>query len=203
MGALGTTLKEKSHLDQELQRKRRKRIKIAQDGGTRDERHKTQKEVCSRKYQSNSKKKVSKKCNTIWKKRAQEPRSVWAMFFWPTRGRPTCLVHLDGVPLPMVPQYRYLGIVLTPCLSWRAHVAYLCARGDGLFHQPSAWCHGESPASHFCTPLCSLRMSCPTRLSVRSALRVSCPTRLSVRSAFGDERSPITRARQHFLALFQ
>ena len=66
-----------------------------------------------------------------------------AMVFGPTRGRTPCLVHLGGVPLPIVLQYRYLGIVLTPCLSWRAHVAYLCARGDRLFHQSSAWCHGE------------------------------------------------------------
>ena len=71
------------------------------------------------------------------------PNKSAVMVFGPTRGRTPCLVHLGGVPLPMVLQYRYLGIVLTPCLSWRAHVAYLCARGDRLFHQSGAWCHGE------------------------------------------------------------
>ena len=71
------------------------------------------------------------------------PNKSAVMVFGPTRGRSPCLVHLGGVPLPMVLQYRYLGIVLTLCLSWRAHIAYLCARGDRLFHQSSAWCHGE------------------------------------------------------------
>ena len=28
-------------------------------------------------------------------------------------------------------------------LSWRAHVEFVCSRGDRLFHQASAWCLGE------------------------------------------------------------
>ena len=33
--------------------------------------------------------------------------------FSPVRGRPDCCVHLGGVPLPLVQQYTYLGIVLS------------------------------------------------------------------------------------------
>ena len=54
-------------------------------------------------------------------------------------GRPDCCVHLGGVPLPLV----WLGVVLSPTLSWRPHVDFLCSRGDRLFHQASAWCLGE------------------------------------------------------------
>ena len=39
----------------------------------------------------------------------------------------------------MVPRlFQFLA-----CLSWRAHIAYPCARGDLLFHQSIAWCHGD------------------------------------------------------------
>ena len=60
------------------------------------------------------------------------------MVFGPLRGRPDCCVHPGGVPLPLVQQYRYLGVVLSPSLSWRPHVDFLCSRGDRLFHQASA-----------------------------------------------------------------
>ena len=71
------------------------------------------------------------------------PTKSAAMVFGPARSRPDCRVHLGGVPLPVVTQYRYLGVVLTPELSWRAHDAHVFSRGDRLFHQSSAWCHGE------------------------------------------------------------
>ena len=48
-----------------------------------------------------------------------------------------------GVSLPLVPQYRYLGVTLTSTLSWGPHVDLVCARGDRLFHQACAWCRGE------------------------------------------------------------
>ena len=67
------------------------------------------------------------------------------MVFGPLRGRPDCCV--GGVPLPLVHQYRYLGVVLFSTLFWRPHVEFLCSRGDCLFHQASAWCFGE------CLPL--------------------------------------------------
>ena len=43
----------------------------------------------------------------------------------------------------LVQQYKYLGVVLSPTLSWRPHVDFVCSRGDRLFHQASAWCLGE------------------------------------------------------------
>ena len=46
---------------------------------------------------------------------------------------------LGGIPLPVVARYRYLGVVFTPDLSWR----------DRMFHQSSAWCHGEGLTASF------------------------------------------------------
>ena len=59
--------------------------------------------------------------------------------FGPMRGCPDCCVHLGS----LVQQYRYLGVVLSPTLSWRPHVDFICSRGDCLFHQASACCLGE------------------------------------------------------------
>ena len=53
------------------------------------------------------------------------------------------LTAVFTVPLPLVQQYRYLGVVLSTTLSWRPHVDFLYSRGDRLFHQASAWCLGE------------------------------------------------------------
>ena len=76
------------------------------------------------------------------------PTKSSAMVFGPVRSRRTCLVHQGGIPLLVVTQYRYLGTTFTPDLCWGAHIDYVCARGDRLLHQSSAWCHGEGlPAS--------------------------------------------------------
>ena len=75
------------------------------------------------------------------------------MTFGPLRGRPDCCVHLGGVPLPLVQQYRYLGVVLSPTLSWRPRVDFICSRGDGLFYQASAWCLGEGLPLSFSSPV--------------------------------------------------
>ena len=45
------------------------------------------------------------------------PTKSAVVVFGPLRGRPDCSVHLGGVSLPLVPQYRYLGVTLTPTLS--------------------------------------------------------------------------------------
>ena len=71
------------------------------------------------------------------------PSKSAVMTFDPLRGRPDCCVHHGGVPLPLVQQYRNLGVVLSPTLSWRPHVDFIRSRGDRLFHQASAWCLGE------------------------------------------------------------
>ena len=42
------------------------------------------------------------------------------MVFGPLHGRPDCSVHLGSVSLPLLPQYRYLGV--TPTLSWGPHI---------------------------------------------------------------------------------
>ena len=63
--------------------------------------------------------------------------------FGPLRGRPDCSVHLGGVSLPLVPQYRHLGVTLAPTFSCGPHVDLVFARGDRLFHQACAWCRGE------------------------------------------------------------
>ena len=60
---------------------------------------------------------------------------VRSPIFGPLRGCPDCCVHLGGVPLPLVQQYKYLGVVLSPTHSWRPHVDFVCSRGD----QASAW----------------------------------------------------------------
>ena len=62
------------------------------------------------------------------------PTKSAVMIFGPAQSRPDCHVHLGGYPL--------LG-VLTPDLSWRAHVAHVSSCIDRLFHQSSARCHGE------------------------------------------------------------
>ena len=76
-------------------------------------------------------------------------RGVFVGGSGPLRGRPDCSVHLGGVSLPLVPQYRYLGVTLTPTLSWGPHVDLVCARGDRLFHQACAWCRGEGLSLSF------------------------------------------------------
>ena len=45
------------------------------------------------------------------------PTKSATMVFGPLRDRPDCCVHLGGIPLPLVQQYRYLGIVLFLPLS--------------------------------------------------------------------------------------
>ena len=80
----------------------------------------------------------------------------------PLCGRPDCHVHLGGVPLPRVQQYRFLGVVLSPTLSWGTRVDFLCFRRDRLFHQASAWCLGEGLPLSFLSSIvvpCSLKPS--------------------------------------------
>ena len=93
------------------------------------------------------------------------PTKSAAMVFGPG---PDCHVHLGGVPLPFVTQQRYFGVVFTPDSSWRAYVAHVSSRGDRLFHQSSAWCHGE-------------------RLPVRFAVSVFDTSVLSNAACFGLE----------------
>ena len=53
--------------------------------------------------------------------------------------------------------------MFTSDLSWRAHVAHVSSRGDRLFHQSSAWCHGEGLPVRFAVSVfdtCVLSSAC-------------------------------------------
>ena len=54
------------------------------------------------------------------------------------------LVHLGDIPLQWLFSTDFLVVVITPDLSWRAHVDFVCARGDRMFHQSSK--HSSSVA---------------------------------------------------------
>ena len=63
------------------------------------------------------------------------PSKSAAMLFGPRRNLPACNVTLVGVALPVVTEYKYLGVVLSPTLSWAAHIQHMLARGNRLFAQ--------------------------------------------------------------------
>ena len=65
------------------------------------------------------------------------------MVFAPSRQVPSCSVTLDGIDLPVVRTYRYLGVIPTPSLRWTDHVIHLTARGFGLFAQTTTWSRSE------------------------------------------------------------
>ena len=101
------------------------------------------------------------------------PTKSATVVFSPLHGHPDCCVHLSGVPLPLVQQHRYLGVVLSPTLSWRPHVDFLCSRGDRLFHQASAWCLNEGLPLSFSS---SVRHLCPLeRFLLSSSLTILPP----------------------------
>ena len=60
-------------------------------------------------------------------------------------------------PLPLVMEYPFLGVILTPTLSWTAHARHLVTRGNRLFAQCVAWCKTEGLSLRFastCSPPC-------------------------------------------------
>ena len=61
------------------------------------------------------------------------------MVFGPQRHVLPCSVTLAGTLLPVVSEYPYLGVILTPSLSWTPHVRHLVSRGNRLFAQCVAW----------------------------------------------------------------
>ena len=58
------------------------------------------------------------------------------------RSSPSCS-HLRSVPPRRPSAYRYLGVVLTPTLSWCNHVDHLVGRGRRLFAQCVSWVRSE------------------------------------------------------------
>ena len=61
------------------------------------------------------------------------PEKSAVVIFGPARHALTCEVYFQGDLLPVVTAYRYLGVVLTPTLSWCNHVDHLVDRGRRLF----------------------------------------------------------------------
>ena len=66
---------------------------------------------------------------------------------------PSCAVTLAGSLLPVVNEYTYLGVVLTPSLTWLPHVRHLISRGNRLFAQCVAWCCSDRLSVHFAASL--------------------------------------------------
>ena len=96
------------------------------------------------------------------------PTKSATMVFCSLRDRPYCCVHLGGVPLPLVPQHRYLGVVLSPTLSWRPRVDLSVLVGIASSTRPVLGalvivCLFPSPR------LCSSPTSSPALLSVWSS----------------------------------
>ena len=61
------------------------------------------------------------------------PEKSAVMIFGPSRRTPSCSVTLSNLELPVVCAYRSLGVILTPSLSWSAHISHLTTRGLRLF----------------------------------------------------------------------
>ena len=76
------------------------------------------------------------------------PSTSAAMIFGPRRNLPACNVTLGSIALPMVSEYKNLGVVLSPTLSWAAHVQHVVNRGNRLFAQCVSWCRAERLRLH-------------------------------------------------------
>ena len=67
------------------------------------------------------------------------PSKSATMIFGPRRNLSACNVTLGGIALP-VSEYKCLGVVLSPTLSWAAHVQHVVNRSNRLFAQCVSWC---------------------------------------------------------------
>ena len=84
------------------------------------------------------------------------PTKSAVMVFGPRRRVPDCHVQLNGVSLPVVLSYKYLGVVVTPALSWSKHVQHLVSRGNRLFAQCVPWCRAEHLPVHMASSIFSV-----------------------------------------------
>ena len=80
------------------------------------------------------------------------PSKSAAMIFGPRRSLPACNVTLGGIA-PVVSEYKYLGVVLSPTLSWAAHVQHVVNRGNRLFAQCVSWCRAERLPLHMASSI--------------------------------------------------
>ena len=62
-----------------------------------------------------------------------EWKRKWRFTFGIALVVPSCAVTLAGSFLPVVNEFTYLGVVLTPSLTWLSHVRHLISRGNRLF----------------------------------------------------------------------
>ena len=76
------------------------------------------------------------------------PTKSAVMVFGPRRPAPECHVLPGGVSLPVVLSYKYLGVVLSPTLSWSKHVQHLLSRTNGLVAQCVSRCRAEHVPVH-------------------------------------------------------
>ena len=76
------------------------------------------------------------------------PTKSAVMVFGPRRSVPSCCVTLGGQELPVVPMCKYLGVVLSPTLTWSSHIKHLLDRGNRLFAQCVSWCRSERLPLH-------------------------------------------------------
>ena len=81
------------------------------------------------------------------------PSKSAAMIFGPRRNLPACNVTLGGIALPVVSEYKYLGVVLSPTMSWAAHVQHVVNRGNRLFAQCVSWCRAERLPLHMASSI--------------------------------------------------
>ena len=70
------------------------------------------------------------------------PEKSAVVIFSPPRHALTCEVYLKAT-FCLSSLYRYLGVVLTPTLSWCNHVDHLVDRGRRLFAQCVSWVRSE------------------------------------------------------------
>ena len=81
------------------------------------------------------------------------PTKSAVMVFGPRRSIPPCSVHLGGDPLPIVMEYPFLEVTVTPTLSWAAHARDLVTRENRLFTQCVAWRKTEGLSLRFASTL--------------------------------------------------
>ena len=74
----------------------------------------------------------------VW---AQQSRPPWSSV--PSGAAQIVMFISEASLFLLIRSTGFLASCWTPDLSWRAHVAHVSSRGDRLFHQSSAWCHGE------------------------------------------------------------
>ena len=83
----------------------------------------------------------------------------WRFSFGIALPSPPLCLWSSARPPQLLHTSRRRSLALSPILSWRPHVDFLCSRGDRLFHQARAWCLVEGLLLVFCfRHLCSLEL---------------------------------------------